>query len=168
MKSFNVELDKFLVTIDNYITSDTDELNFYKECTLRGILLDIKNHIKLLKTVIQFESSRKESDLINNMFLLLSDAKSNKNLSINNYKYKFLSLVTEYIYYTKFNSKFQGDKPEEIPLVLDNLIAYTDELCRQSKERVLSNCLDEKEVREMQNRIDFLDDEDNLIDDRPV
>jgi len=138
MKSFNEELDELLITLD-YSSSNTEGFDFMKEDMIRYTLISLRDHIRILKTLNQFESSRIETDTLYEMYTSLSEPDPIKGMTGNNHKYTFLALVTNYICYTNFDCKYHGDKPEETPLVLDSLTNYINDLFSQSKQRTLDN-----------------------------
>jgi hypothetical protein len=167
MKSFNDTLDKLLVTRD-YDTSNPEVYDYYEEQSICHLLISLKRHIRILKTLNQNESSRIETDTLYEMYTSLSEPDPIKGMTGNNHKYTFLALVTDFICYSKFNCKYHGDKPEEIPMVLDNLIDYIDDLFSKSKQRIFDNCIDEKDKVSKKRILDILSEESIIIDDRAI
>lgn len=167
MKSFNEELDELLITLD-YVSSDTESSIFFKEEMIRHTLKSLKSHIRILKTLNQFESSRIETDTLYGMYTSLSEPDPIKGMTGSNHQYKFLALVLNFICYSKFSCKYHGDKPEEIPLILDNLTDYINDLISQSKQRTLDNCIDEDDRVAKKRWIEFLDKERTMLDNRAI
>ena len=167
MVSFNRALDELLTTID-YSTSNNEEFNFTKEYGIRSVLFDLKSHIIILKTLTKYESSRMETDILNDMVSQLSKPDKNIGMTMNNHIYNFLALVSDFICYSKFNSKYHGDKPEEIPVALDNLTDYIDDLLSKSKQRILDNCIDEKDRIHKERWMNGLENARNMRDDRVI
>lgn len=167
MKSFNEELDELLITLD-YGSSDIEGFDFMKEEMIRHTLLRLKSHIKILRTLDQYESSKIETETLKDMYTSLSEPDSMKGMTGNNHVYKFLELVSNFICYSKFNCKYHGDKPEEIPMVLDNLNNYINELISLSKQRTLDNCKDDDERAAKKRWIEFLDKERTMLDNRAI
>lgn len=167
MKSFNNELDE-LITTKDYSSSNTEGFDFFKENMIRYSLKTLKSHIRILKTLNQYESSKIETEKLKYMFNLLSEPHPIKGMTGYNQMYKFLALVSDFICYSKFNNKYHGDKPEEIPLVLDNLTDYIDDLFNQSKQRTLDNCLDEEHRLKEERMIEFRSKELTMLDDRVI
>jgi hypothetical protein len=148
-------------------SSNTEGFNFFKEERDRHTLIILKSHIKILKTLNQYESSRIETEKLKDMFTSLSKPDPIKGMTGNNHIYSFLTLVSNYICYSKFNCKYLGDKPEEIPLVLDNLFNYINDLFFQSKQRTLDNCKGEENKAAEKDWIG-LGEEITMLDDRPI
>ncbi len=166
MKSFNEALDELLIILD-YSSSNTEGFDFFKEDMIRHTLKSLKSHIKILKTLNKYESSKIETEKLKDMFIRLYEPDPIKGMTGNNHMYKFLALVSNYICYAKFSSKYHGDKPEEIPYVLDNLINYIDELFSQSKQRTLDNYQDKKVKAAKANRIGLCE-ESTMLDKRSI
>ena len=166
MKSFNNQLDELLTTLD-HSSSNLEGFDFFKEELDRHTLISLKSHIRILKTLNQYESSRIETEKLKDMFTSLSKPDPIKGMTGYNYMNNFLTLVSNYICYSKFNCKYHGDRPEEIPLVLDNLIDYINDLFSQSKQRTLDNCKGEENKAA---EIDWigLGEEITMLDDRPI
>lgn len=167
MKSFNNALDELLTTID-YSSSNIEGFDFFKEDMIRHSLKSLKSHIRILKTLNQYESSKIETEKLKDMFTRLSEPDTIKGMTGSNQMYKFLALVSDYICYSKFNSEYHGDKPEEIPLVLDNLTDYINDLFSQSKQRTLDNCKGEKDRAAKKRSIEFRGEEITMLDDRVI
>jgi hypothetical protein len=167
MKSFNEALDELIITLD-YGSADTEGFDFHKEGTIRHVLRKIKSHVRILKTLNQYESSKIETEILKDMFTRLSAPDPIKGMTGSNQMYKFLAVITDYICYSKFDCKYHGDKPEEIPMVLDNLTDYIEELFLQSKQRTLDNCKVGKERADKKRLIEFLWVERPFPDDRAI
>lgn len=165
MKSFNEALDELLITLD-YSSSNTEGFDFFKENMIRHTLVSLKSHIRILRTIDQYESSRIETDTLYEMYASMSEPDPIKGMTGSNHMYKFLALVSNYISYAKFNCKYHGDKPEETPLVLDSLTNYIDDLFSQSKQRTLDNCKGE-EFNAKKLWIELCEDR-TRIDRRPI
>ena len=166
MKSFNESLDELLITLD-YGSSDTEEFDFFKEDMIRSTLKLLKSHIRILKTINEFQSVI-ETEKLRYMYTSLSEPDPSKGITGFNHMYKFLALVTDFICYSKFDSKYLGDKPEEIPMVLDNLTDYIEGLFLESKQRSLDNCKGNKEKAAKKRWIEFRWKERAIPDDRAI
>lgn len=150
MKSFNEELDELLVTLD-YGSSNIEGFDFFKEDMICHTLKKLKSHIRVLKTLNIYESTTIESEKLKEMYTKLSEPDPIKGMTGSNHNYSFLKLVSTFICF----SKTHKDSPDEIPIVLDNLINYIDDLFSQSKQRSLDNCKSEKEK---ESKIEWIGD----------
>lgn len=164
MKSFNESLDELLITLD-YSSSNTEEFDFFKEDMIRSTLKLLKSHIRIIKTINEFQSVI-ETEKLRQMYSSLTEPDLTKGMTGYNHIYKFLALITDFICYSKFDFKYLGDMPEEIPMVLDNLTHYLEELFLESKQRTLDNCKGNKERSAKKRWIEFRWVERPIPDDR--
>jgi hypothetical protein len=166
MKSFNEPLDELLIKLD-YGSSNTEGFDFFKEDMIRSTLKLLKSHVRIIKTINEYQSVI-ETEKLRQMYTSLSEPDPTKGITGFNQIYKFLAFITDYICYSKFDCKYLGDKPEEIPMVLDNFMDYIEELYIESKKRSLDNCNGNKERSAKKRWIEFRWSERPIPDDRAI
>lgn len=166
MKSFNEALDELIITLD-YGSADKEGFDFFKEDMIRSTLKLLKSHVRIIKTINECQSVI-ETEKLRQMYTSLSEPVPLKGVTGYNKIYKFLAFITNYICYSKFDCKYFDDRPDEIPMVLDNFKDYIEELYIESKKRTLDNCNGNKERSAKKRWIEFRWAERPIPDDRAI